>query len=124
MRNPVIKSAIEQKPFNYMGGHPSYPQPSKGIQPILCVLDDGLTLVETSILFRPEKVLLHIPREQIREIRDIDRSTSLDQKFFIDVVVELDGATYTAKFQASGMRPVVDGMRLAMAAQRLTFPRN
>jgi len=119
-----MKSAKVNKPFNYRGGHPDYPESFKGYDLRLCVLDDGVALVNLAGMFKSEKVMLHIPREQIREVRAIDESISLERKNYVDVEVELDGNTYTARFQAFGGPQKEDGIRLAMEIKRLTFPRN
>lgn len=128
MSNSVMKSAKVHKPFNYKGGHPDYPEPTKGLhkhQSRLCVVDDGVTLVIPGVVvFKSEKVLLHIPREQIREVRHINESTALERKLFVDVDVELGGSVYTARFQAFGGDQMEDVIRLTMEIKRLTFPRN
>ena len=74
-KNTVMGRAVEHAPFSYMGGHPDYPQMLKGREVRLCVEEDGLTLVKKkpSGILSSEKVLLHIPREQLREVRDISR---------------------------------------------------
>lgn len=128
MRNSVMKAAKVHKPFRYMGGHPDYPEPTKGLQKHqsrLCVTDDGVTLVIPGVsIFKSEKILLHIPREHIREVRHINESTALDLRNYVDADVELGGNVYTARFQAFGGDQMEDVLRLTMEIKRLTFPRN
>ncbi len=121
-KNTVMGRAVEHAPFNYIGGHPDYPQMIKGRQLRLCVVEDGLTLVKkkpSGILFS-EKVLLHIPREQLREVRDISSLVGLGgSPAFIEVILELNGTSHTAKFQANGVSTVQDAIKIAAAAQHL-----
>ena len=121
-KNTVMGRAVAHAPFNYLGGHPDYPQMIKGQRVRLCVVEDGLTLVEKpSGILSSEKVLLHIPREQLREVRDISGGINIGvlAEAFIEGVFEVSGTTHTAKFQASGIYKVPDGVKIASAAQHL-----
>ena len=67
-----------------------------------------------------EKVLLRIPRELLREVRDISSLSVLGlSPAFIEVIFELNGTSHTAKFQAKGLSTVLDEIKIAAAAQHL-----